>query len=92
MYMSVKQHYNKENEHIQWTYPKSPVCNSSLNLKKKPVCQKLKILLRTGVGESVREKVILYTINETINWYKLLEKYLTKVLKLYVLFDPAITI
>ena len=45
-----------------------------------------------GVGESVREKVILHTINETINWYKLLEKYLTKVLNLYVLFDPAIAI
>ena len=63
-----------------------------LKLKTKPVCQKLKILLRMGVGESVREKVILHTINETINWYKLLEKYLTKVLNLYVLFDPAIAI
>ena len=42
MYMSVKQHYNKENEHIQWTYPKSPLCNSSLNLKNKTSVPKIK--------------------------------------------------
>ena len=37
---------NKENEYMQWTYPKSPLCNSSLNLKNKTSVPKIKNIVK----------------------------------------------